>query len=198
MESGTFPRFSIHTKRRAQSLVCDLRDVGIHPRFMPRARSFPRESPAAHPQMISAQSSPTSLEDSAAESTLLELANQSRQQAGAPPLHESKNLFAAARTHARLMVKNQQLSHQFDGESSLMTRLTEVGLQIDRAGENVAYNASTEKAFAALMQSPPHRRNLLDPNFNTAGFAAFWSNGRLYVVQDFAHQSPSVVSTSAK
>ena len=96
------------------------------------------------------------------------------------------------------MVKNQQLSHQFEGESSLMTRLTGAGVQIDRAGENVAYNASAEKAFAALMQSPPHRRNLLDPNFNTAGFAAFWSNGRLYVVQDFVHQSPNFVSTSAK
>lgn len=159
-------------------------------------------SPANHsqptPKTISAQPSPTSLEDSAAEGTLLELANQSRQQAGAPPLRENKNLSEAAHTHARLMVTKQQLSHQFDGESSLMTRFTEVGLRIDRAGENVAYNASAEKAFAALMQSPPHRRNLLDPNFNTAGFAAFWSNGRLYVVQDFAHQLANFVSPSAK
>jgi uncharacterized protein YkwD len=155
-----------------------------------------RSQPA--PKMISAQPSPTSLEDSAAESVLLELANQSRQQAGTPRLRENKKLSEAARTHARLMVEHQQLSHQFDGESSLMARLTAVGLQIDRAGENVAYNASIEKAFAALMQSPPHRHNLLDPNFDDAGFAAFWSGGRLYVVQDFAHRSHSFVTTSAK
>jgi len=150
------------------------------------------------PKMTSAQTSPTSLEDSAAESALLELANQSRQQAGAPPLRRSEDLSEEARAYARLMIKNQQLSHQFDGEPSLMPRLLETGLRLDRVGENVAYNASVGKAFEALMQSPPHRRNLLDPSFNTAGFAAFWSNGRLYVVQDFAHQLPQLASTSAK
>ncbi|MGB7640242.1 MAG: CAP domain-containing protein, partial [Terriglobales bacterium] len=97
---------------------------------------------------------------------------------------------------ARLMVERQQLSHQFDGEPRLMPRLLETGLRLDRVGENVAFNASAEKAFEALMQSPLHRRNLLDPTYNSAGFAAFWSNGRLYVVQDFAHQMPSLTKTS--
>ncbi len=146
--------------------------------------------------MISAQPSPTSLEDSAAEQQLLELANQSRREAGAPPLRMDATLSNAARAHARLMVERQQLSHQFDGEPRLMPRLLETGLRLDRVGENVAFNASAEKAFEALMQSPPHRRNLLDPSYNSAGFAAFWSNQRLYVVQDFAHQLPSITKTS--
>jgi uncharacterized protein YkwD len=148
------------------------------------------------PKFVSAQSSPTSLEDSAAEQELLELANQRRRDAGAPPLRMDATLSNAARAHARLMVERQELSHQFDGEPSLMPRLLETGLRLDRVGENVAYNASVEKAFEALMQSPPHRRNLLDPSYNSAGFAAFWSNQRLYVVQDFAHQLPSISKTS--
>jgi hypothetical protein len=41
------------------------------------------------------------------------------------------------------------------------------------------------------MRSAPHRRNLLDRGFNVAGVAAIWSHGRLYVVQDFAHEVPS-------
>jgi hypothetical protein len=41
------------------------------------------------------------------------------------------------------------------------------------------------------MRSAPHRRNLLDRGFNAAGMAAIWSHGRLYVVQDFAHEIPS-------
>lgn len=148
------------------------------------------------PKTIAAQPSPTSQEDSAAEQELLELANQRRHEAGAPPLRMDATLTSAARAHARLMVNRQQLSHQFDGEPSLMPRLLETGLHLDRVGENVAYNATADKAFEALMQSAPHRRNLLDPTYNSAGFAAFWSNGRLYVVQDFAHRLPSVTQTS--
>jgi hypothetical protein len=41
------------------------------------------------------------------------------------------------------------------------------------------------------MRSTPHRENLLDRGFNVAGIAAVWSKGRLYVVQDFAHEVPS-------
>lgn len=145
---------------------------------------------------IAAQPSPTSQEDFAAEQKLLDLANQRRREAGAPPLRMDASLSNAARAHARLMVDRQQLSHQFDGEPRLMPRLLETGLRLDRVGENVAYNATAERAFEALMQSPPHRRNLLDPTYNSAGFAAFWKNGRIYVVQDFAHRLPAITTTS--
>jgi uncharacterized protein YkwD len=161
--------------------------------------SFAQEASANQhptPKMISSQPSPALHEDSAAEQELLELANQRRREVGAPPLRMDASLSNAARAHARLMVDRQQLSHQFDGEPRLMPRLLESGLRLDRVGENVAYNASLEKVFEALMQSPPHRHNLLDPSFNSAGFAAFWSNRRLYVVQDFAHRLPSVTQTS--
>jgi uncharacterized protein YkwD len=141
------------------------------------------------PKLLSV-SLPSSSEDRAAESALLELANQSREQAGLPHLRVDENLTEAARAHARLVVERQELSHQFPSELSLMQRLLETGLRLDHAGENVAYNASAEKAFAALMLSAPHRQNLLNPHFNAAGMAAFWNNGRLYVVQDFAHRLP--------
>jgi len=155
--------------------------------------------PQPTPKAVSVlQPSPAPIEDSAAEQALLELANQRRQEAGAPPLRMDASLIVAARAHARLMVERQQLSHQFDGEPQLMPRLLETGLRLDHAGENVAFNASVEKAFEALMQSPPHRRNLLDPSFNSAGFVAFWSNQRLYVVQDFAHRLPAVSQTSLR
>jgi uncharacterized protein YkwD len=127
-------------------------------------------------------------EDPDAESVLLEIANESRQQVGLPPLHMSESLTEAARAHARLMIEREQLSHQFENEASLGQRLAVVGVRFDHAGENVAYNYSAEKAAEAFMQSPPHRDNLLDPHFDKAGIAALWSNGRLYVVEDFAHE----------
>ena len=145
---------------------------------------------------ISVVSSPTPFEDSAAEQELLDLANQSRREANVPTLHIDASLNEAARAHARLMIDRQQLSHHFDGEPPLMRRLLDTGLQADHVAENVAFNASAVKAFEALMQSPPHRRNLLDPGFNSAGFAAFWSGRRLYVVQDFAHLLPEISPAS--
>jgi len=149
------------------------------------------------PKLLSAALASPS-EDSAAESELLELANQRRKEAGVAPLRVEEGLTNAARAHARLMVAKQQLSHQFEGERSLMPRLHDAGLSINAAGENVAYHASVEKAFESLMQSPPHRQNLLDPDFNVAGMAAFWSGGRLYVVQDFAHTVPQVLPASKR
>src|SRR5271168_1031025 len=61
--------------------------------------------------------------DASAEQTLLTLANQSRRQAGAPPLTFDPGLAQAARIHAQAMLHAQQLSHQFDGEPSLPQRL---------------------------------------------------------------------------
>ena len=139
-------------------------------------------------------------EDSAAENELLASANKSRQLAGAPPLRMDESLREAAREHARRMVDSERLDHQFSGEPSLLERIAEVSpptgtlntsLKIDRAGENVAYATCAPDVHETLMRSPPHRENLLDRGFDVAGVAAIWSKGRLYVVQDFAHEVPS-------
>lgn len=140
------------------------------------------------PKRISKTEEPSS-EDSAAERELLELANRDRREAGAPPLRADESLTAAARAHARLMVAKAQLEHQFAGEPSLLQRIAQVSaLRLDRAGENIAHDSCAAGAEEAFMHSPAHRRNLLDPGFNVAGFAAIRSHGRLYVVQDFGHQ----------
>src|SRR5258708_922999 len=147
------------------------------------------------PKLLSA-ALPSATEDAAAESELLELANRQRKQAGVPLLRAEEGLTRAARAHARLMLEKQQLSHQFEGEPSLMPRLKQSGLRLSWVAENVALNFSAEKAFEALMLSPPHRQNLLDPDYNAAGFVAIWSDGKLYVVQDFARVLPDVVPAS--
>jgi uncharacterized protein YkwD len=139
-------------------------------------------------------------EDSAAEDELLEAANKSRKLAGAPPLRMDESLREAARAHARRMVESERLAHQLSGERSLLERIAQVSplvsplkgaLKIDRAGENIAYAPCAPDVHEALMRSPLHRENLLDRGFNVAGVAAIWSKGRLYVVQDFAHEVPS-------
>jgi uncharacterized protein YkwD len=147
------------------------------------------------PQSISA-AGVTSDEDSAAENELLEAANKSRELAGLAPLRLEESLREAARAHARRMVASERLEHRLAGEPSLLERIGQVialdsALKIDRAGENIANAACALSANEALMRSAPHRKNLLDRGFNVAGIAAIWSKGRLYVVQDFAHEVPS-------
>ncbi len=130
--------------------------------------------------------------DSAAEQQLFQLANQARAQAGAPALGLDEGLSQAARVHAQAMVEAQQLSHQFDGEPSLVERLaTATHLQLDQEGENVAFDIDPEHAQRHLMLSPPHRANLLNPAYNVVGLGVVRSADRLYVVQDFGHALPN-------
>src|SRR5271169_2421892 len=69
---------------------------------------------------------PFSEYDPQAEQQLLNLANQDRAQAGAPPLTLDTGLSKAARAHADAMFTAHQLSHQFEGEPSLPHRLAVV------------------------------------------------------------------------
>jgi uncharacterized protein YkwD len=144
-----------------------------------------------NPHSNSAAGAPSG-EDSVAESELLAAANKSRAMAGVPSLRVDDTMRQAAAQHAWLMIEHGQLEHHFAGESPLLQRIAAVSpLRMDHAGENIAYANCARNVDAALMNSPPHRENLLDRGFNVAGIAAIWSHGRLYVVQDFARELPS-------
>jgi uncharacterized protein YkwD len=133
------------------------------------------------------------------EEQLLALANQSRQQAGAPPLTLDAGLSQAARIHAQAMLEARQLSHQFDGEPSLPQRLAATtNLQLDQEGENVALDYDAEHGHQHLMLSPPHRANLLNPAYNVVGLGVVRSGDRLYIVQDFGHALPNYSAEEVK
>jgi hypothetical protein len=90
--------------------------------------------------------------DLQAEQLLLDLANQARAQAGAPPLKLDAGLSRAARAHAETMFAARQLSHQFDGEPSLPQRLAAATqTQLDQEGENVALDFDAADGHKHLM-----------------------------------------------
>lgn len=137
--------------------------------------------------------------ESAGEQQLLALANQSRREAGAPPLTLDAGLSQAARIHAQAMLEARQLSHQFDGELSLPQRLAAAtSLQLDQEGENVALDYDAQHGHEHLMLSPPHRANLLNPAYNVVGLGVVRSGDRLYIVQDFGHALPNYSSAEVK
>ena len=134
-----------------------------------------------------------------AEQQLLILANQSRQQAGAPPLTMDAGLSEAARIHARLMRKKAALSHQFEGEAELPDRLAATTkLQLDQEGENVAFDSDVAHGHEHFMNSPPHRANLLNPAFNVVGMGVVRGGDHFYIVQDFGHALTSLSPAEVK
>jgi uncharacterized protein YkwD len=132
------------------------------------------------------------------ETKLLRLMNQARADAGAPPLRMDSHLTAAAHDHAMLMARKRELSHQFPGEPLLSDRLLASGkIRLDKMGENVALDLTIEGANEHFLHSPPHRKNLLDPDFNIVGLAIVVSGDQIYVVQDFGHEVKSYSSDKA-
>jgi uncharacterized protein YkwD len=137
--------------------------------------------------------------DPQAEQLLLILANQARAQVGAPRLILDAGMSRAARLHAEKMVAERQLSHRFEGEPSLPQRLAATArTQLDQEGENVAFDFDAAQAHQHLMQSPPHRANLLNPVYNVVGLGVVRSGDRLYIVQDFGHALPNYSLAEAK
>src|SRR4051794_34286886 len=126
-----------------------------------------------------------------AEQRVFQLTNEARKEAGVDPLAWNEQAAQVARVHAKIMAEKQALSHQFPGEAVLRDRLGAAGIRFDAAAENVADAESGDGVHDALMHSPPHRVNLLNPKYNSIGIGVAEKNGQLYVTEDFAHSIES-------
>ena len=147
---------------------------------------------AAQQPVATADSQPSPAYDAQAERQLLDMANRERVKAGLPTLRVDEGLAKAAREHGAAMAAQQKLSHQLSGELNLEHRLAaNTKAHLDQSGENVAFAPSVDQAQDNLMHSPPHRANLLNANYNVAGFSVVRNGSLLYVTQDFGHSLPS-------
>jgi uncharacterized protein YkwD len=130
--------------------------------------------------------------DSQAERQLLDLANQARAEARLAPLQIDEGLTRAARKHSTLMASQKQLSHDLPGEPTLPQRLAATStLQLSAVGENVGFAPSAAASHRGFMHSPHHRENLLNPDYNVAGFAVVRNGNMVYVTEDFGQGLPS-------
>lgn len=136
--------------------------------------------------------------DTYAEQVILRLLNQDRQARGLGQLVMDERLRRAARKHTRWMVSRGEVEHQFADEPKLSQRLGEVALRFDASGENVARTSGPERAHVALMNSPGHRANILDPNFNSIGIGVIHTQEGIYVTEDFARRLPDATVDEAE
>jgi uncharacterized protein YkwD len=150
-------------------------------------------------QTIAASASQSTRFDPAGEAQLVDLINQARSEHGLQPLMVDERLTRAARKHSELMAQHSGLSHQFEGEPPPQTRLADEGLPSDRESENVALNNhSIASAHEGLMNSPPHRQSILDPDYNVVGVGVVRDGDTIYVTEDFARKLPELSEPQAE
>lgn len=136
--------------------------------------------------------------DAAAEQEIFRQVNADRAQAGLPPLELDDRLTEIARQHTEKMVEHKTLSHQFHEEPDVRHRVVSSGVRFDISGENVAYDRDADSAERSLMHSPPHRANILRPEFTVIGVGVIRVGDSIYVTQDFAHRLQEFTPTQAE
>jgi len=120
-------------------------------------------------------------------SQLLSLTNRDRAAQGLGPLQWSPELADAARAHGELMVRHNDLEHQFPGEPDVPTRAGQAGAHFRAIAENIAIGPNAADIERQWMHSAMHRTNILDPQMNVIGIALIHNRGEVWAVEDFAH-----------
>jgi len=137
--------------------------------------------------------SPQRQDTSAIEKTLLEWVNKERSERELGPLKWLPGLSAIAKGHSRDMASRQKLTHLSSAGKSYAGRLLDGGAFFVEIGENGARSDSFDAAFIhqSLMDSPEHRENILNPNFDMIGIAVVYANDKkYYITQDFLQTLP--------
>jgi uncharacterized protein YkwD len=88
--------------------------------------------------------------------------------------------MAYAHAHAADMASHEFLFH---------TRNFSVVCCWSRIGENIAFNSTVRRAHRALMASPGHRANILDPRMRRVGVGIVERGGELWVTEVFTKPS---------
>jgi len=125
------------------------------------------------------------------EQTAFDLLNQKRIENGLRPLVWNDKLASIARQHSQNMAEFKFFSHRGRDDKMVSDRADDVGMGKWRAiGENIAFNRGYQdpigKAVDLWLDSPSHKRNLLDNNWKeTAIGIAVTADGEYYLTQVF-------------
>lgn len=146
------------------------------------------DSPAKPLPPVNAES-PPSEELSPVERDILAATNSERKKANLPPLKLDPLLLKMAREQSRLMAEARMISHAVGGQTFPL-RLKASRYPSRTAGENCAEGQETPaETVAGWMNSPGHKANILNPDFQDLGVALSVSaDGRKYFTQVFGRR----------
>ena len=109
------------------------------------------------------------------------------------PLSLFEDLLPVAREYSRRMAEERFFSHTDPEGRSVRERVDEAEIRWRMLGENLAYaNGYINPVAASLrgwMESPGHRRNILDPDYSKTAIGVWVSsNGTVYFTEIFLTQ----------
>ncbi len=125
---------------------------------------------------------------------IVRLSNEQRQAHGIPPVTAHITLEQAATAHSTEMAQLGYFSHDSPtpGRENPHKRIKSTGSNARTTGENIAtFTGHPEASIASKsvigwMNSPPHRKNLLDPSFTHMGIGVARTGQTFYVTQNFS------------
>lgn len=110
----------------------------------------------------------------------LDRVNAVRAAADLPPIAEEAAWSTGSRLHSRYMVKNDYLGHDEDEDNPWYTPEGRAAAQNGIAYTNDAYDASEQRGVDALLTTPFHLVNVLDPRLVNAGFGWYREQKGVY------------------
>ena len=122
-----------------------------------------------------------------------QLMNAQRQAIGLPSLQWDESLVALARTHSQSMAGSKYFSHKDPDGGYVDDRAARLGVNNWLAiGENIAfmkgYADPASTAVEKWMQSPSHKKNMLNGNWRQSAIgAAVADDGAVYFTQIFIY-----------
>lgn len=124
------------------------------------------------------------------EDRVLALTNIERRKHGCGPLRPNAALRKSARGHTVTMALNNLMSHQLPGEPFFSKRITRAGYTgWSLVAENVARGFSGPTSVVrAWMNSPAHRRNILNCSLRDLGVGVVLQGGQLWWTQNFGRR----------
>lgn len=136
------------------------------------------------------------------EQQMLELINEERTSRGLDPVALELRLNESSEDHSQWMLEEDAFSHTGEGGSSAGDRMRDADFAFEGNwtwGENIAYQSErgepgladdVENLHTALMNSPGHRANILNPDYEVVGLGIetgdFSGFDAVMVTQNFA------------
>lgn len=107
--------------------------------------------------------------------SVLAAVNQARAKAGCQPLKLNSRLTAAADSHATAMAVQNFFGHSSRDGSKFSSRIKRQGYKYRAAAENIAAGQKSASEFVNnWLESPGHRRNILNCRLRDTGIAVYY------------------------
>ncbi len=125
------------------------------------------------------------------ENEIYNLINDERRKKGLTKLDWDENLTKLSRSYSKQMAKESFFSHYDREGNSVVERAEDSNIKgWSKIGENLfyceGYDDFNALAVRGWMNSPEHRRNILDRQFTSTGIGIAQSrDGRIYITQVF-------------